>query len=61
MNNFTVARDGTAKTTIRNATASLGGGASSLLANGGTALIVHAINAENDAGIRSNLQIVTPN
>jgi Cu-Zn family superoxide dismutase len=42
MNNFTVATDGTAKTTIGSVNVSLGHGANSLLANGGTALIVHA-------------------
>jgi Cu-Zn family superoxide dismutase len=42
MNNLTVATDGTAKTTIGNPNVSLGDGANSLFANGGTALIVHA-------------------
>ena len=42
MNNVTVATDGTAKTTTGSASVSLGHGANSLLANGGTALIVHA-------------------
>jgi superoxide dismutase, Cu-Zn family len=41
MNNFTVAAAGTAKTTVSNANATLGAGANSLFANGGTALIVH--------------------
>jgi len=42
LNNFTVATDGTAKTTTGSAHVSLGDGANSLLANGGTALVVHA-------------------
>ena len=42
LNNFTVAPDGTAKTTITSATATLGGDATSLFANGGTSLVVHA-------------------
>ena len=42
LNNFTVAADGTAKTTITNATATLGGDATSLFANGGTSLVIHA-------------------
>ena len=42
LNNFTVAADGTAKTTISDATATLGGGANSLFANGGTSLVIHA-------------------
>jgi Cu-Zn family superoxide dismutase len=42
MNNFTVTAAGTAKATVTNANASLGTGANSLFANGGTALVVHA-------------------
>jgi Cu-Zn family superoxide dismutase len=42
MNNFTGATDGSAKTTIGNANVSLGDGADSLFANGGSALTVHA-------------------
>jgi superoxide dismutase, Cu-Zn family len=42
MNNFTVAPAGTAKTTVSNANASLGTGANSIFANGGTALMIHA-------------------
>lgn len=42
MNNFTVAADGTAKATIANPRVSLGSGANSVFANGGTALVVHA-------------------
>ena len=42
MNNFTVAADGTAKVTISDPDATLGSNASSLLSNGGTALMIHA-------------------
>jgi Cu-Zn family superoxide dismutase len=42
MSNFTVAAAGTAKASITNANVTLGAGANSLLANGGTALMVHA-------------------
>lgn len=42
MNNFTVAADGTAKTTVTNPNATLGSDASSLFTNGGTALVIHA-------------------
>jgi Cu-Zn family superoxide dismutase len=42
MPNFTVAAGGTAKTTVSNANVTLGTGANSLFANGGTALMVHA-------------------
>ncbi len=42
MPNFTVKANGTAKATIRNPRVSLGDGANSLFANGGTALMVHA-------------------
>ncbi len=43
MNNFTVTAAGTAKTTVVNANASLGTGPNSLVANGGAALVVHAV------------------
>ena len=42
MPNFTVAAAGTAKATVSNANVTLGTGANSLFANGGTALMVHA-------------------
>ncbi len=42
MPNFTVAADGTAKTTIVNAKVTLGAGDNSVYANGGTALMIHA-------------------
>jgi len=42
MPNFTVAADGTAKTTIVNSKVTLGEGANSVYANGGTALMIHA-------------------
>jgi superoxide dismutase, Cu-Zn family len=42
MNNFTVAAAGTAKATVSNANVTLGEGANSVFANGGTALMVHA-------------------
>jgi Cu-Zn family superoxide dismutase len=42
MPNFTVAADGTAKTTVTNTSATLGSDANSLFSNGGTALLVHA-------------------
>ncbi len=42
MNNFTVSAAGTAKTSVTNANVSLGTGANSLFAGGGTALMVHA-------------------
>ncbi|MEZ5294434.1 MAG: superoxide dismutase family protein [Vicinamibacterales bacterium] len=42
MPNFTVAADGTAKTTIVDKNVTLGEGANSVFANGGTALMVHA-------------------
>ena len=42
MSNFTVAANGAAKTTVSNANVTLGTGANSLFANGGTALMVHA-------------------
>lgn len=41
MNNFTVAADGTAKTTVTNANVSLGSDPNSLFTNGGTALMIH--------------------
>ncbi|MEP7116537.1 MAG: superoxide dismutase family protein [Acidobacteriota bacterium] len=42
MANFTVAADGTAKTTIVNTKVTLGAGDNSVYANGGTALMIHA-------------------
>ena len=42
MSNFTVTAAGTAKTTVSDANVTLGAGANSLFANGGTALMVHA-------------------
>ncbi len=42
MNNITVGADGTAKATIVNKQVSLGAGANSLFANGGTSLVIHA-------------------
>jgi Cu-Zn family superoxide dismutase len=42
MNNFTVSADGTAKGTVTDTRVSLGGGANSIFANGGTALMIHA-------------------
>jgi superoxide dismutase, Cu-Zn family len=42
MANFTVAANGTAKTTLTNKNVTLGDGANSLYANGGTALVIHA-------------------
>src|SRR5450756_409666 len=42
MNNFTVAANGTAKTTVTNSRVSLGMGANSVFSNGGTALVIHA-------------------
>jgi len=42
MPNFTVKPDGTAKITVENAAVTLGDGANSLFAGGGTALMIHA-------------------
>jgi len=42
MSNFTVSKKGTAKTTVKNDRVTLGEGAHSLFANGGTALVIHA-------------------
>jgi len=42
MNNFTVAANGTAKTTVTDSRVTLGTGANSVFTNGGTALVVHA-------------------
>lgn len=42
MANFTVAANGTAKTTITNKNVIMGDGANSIYANGGTALMIHA-------------------
>lgn len=41
MMNFTVAQNGTAKTTVTDSSVTLGEGASSVFSNGGTALMVH--------------------
>lgn len=42
MMNFTVAANGTAKTTIVNKNVTMADGANSIYANGGTALVIHA-------------------
>jgi Cu-Zn family superoxide dismutase len=42
MNNFTVKANGTARVTVTDPRVNLGDGASSLFANGGTALVIHA-------------------
>ena len=42
MNNFMVAANGTAKTTVTDPRVTLGMGANSVYANGGTALVIHA-------------------
>jgi Cu-Zn family superoxide dismutase len=42
MNNFTVGADGTAKITVMNKQVTLGAGANSVFANGGTSLVIHA-------------------
>ena len=42
MPNFTVAANGTAKTTVTNKNVTMTDGANSLYANGGTALVIHA-------------------
>ena len=42
MPNFMVKADGTAKTSIDNAAVTLGDGANSVFAGGGTALVIHA-------------------
>jgi len=42
MANFTVGAKGTAKVTIKNANVTMGDGANSVFANGGTALMIHA-------------------
>lgn len=42
MANFTVAANGTAKTSVANKNVTMGGEANSLYANGGTALVIHA-------------------
>lgn len=42
MNNFVVGADGTAKVAITNRQVTLGAGASSVFANGGTSLVIHA-------------------
>lgn len=42
MDNFTVASDGTAKTTTSDPRVTLGSGSNSVFGNGGTALVIHA-------------------
>ncbi len=42
MKNFTVSAKGTAKTTVLDPNVTLGDGANSVFANGGTALVIHA-------------------
>jgi superoxide dismutase, Cu-Zn family len=42
MDNFTVKADGTARVTVTDPRVNLGNGASSIFANGGTALVIHA-------------------
>ncbi len=42
MNNFTVAANGTAKVNVTNTRVTLGEGANSVFAGGGTALVIHA-------------------
>jgi superoxide dismutase, Cu-Zn family len=42
MSNFTVGADGTARVTVTNKQVTLGAGANSLFANGGTSLVIHA-------------------
>jgi superoxide dismutase, Cu-Zn family len=42
MSNFTVAGNGTAKTTVTDPRVSMGTGANSVYTNGGTALVIHA-------------------
>lgn len=42
MPNFTVAANGTAKTTVTNKNVTMSDGANSIYANGGTAIIIHA-------------------
>jgi Cu-Zn family superoxide dismutase len=42
MNNFTVAANGTAKTTVTDPRVSMGTEANSVFSNGGTALVIHA-------------------
>ncbi len=42
MANFTAKANGTAKSTIKNADVTLGEGANSVFANGGTAIVIHA-------------------
>jgi Cu-Zn family superoxide dismutase len=65
MSNFTVAATGTAKATLSNANVTLGTGAHSLLASGGTALVVHAAaddmktDPDGNAGDRIACGVVT--
>ena len=42
MNNFTVAADGTARTTLTDPRVTLGTGPNSVFSSGGTALVIHA-------------------
>ena len=42
MNNFTVAANGTAKTTVTDERVSVGPGTNSVFSGGGTALVIHA-------------------
>jgi Cu-Zn family superoxide dismutase len=65
MSNFTVAAAGTAKATVANANVTLGAGANSLSANGGTALMVHAAaddmksDPDGNAGARIACGVIT--
>ena len=65
MSNFTVAAAGTAKATVTNANVTMGAGANSLLANGGTALMVHAAaddmksDPDGNAGARIACGVIT--
>lgn len=66
MPNITVADDGTAKATLRNADVTLGPGSNSVYANGGTSLMIHekADDMKSDpagnAGGRIACGVVTP-
>jgi Cu-Zn family superoxide dismutase len=65
MSNFTVAAAGTAKATVANPNVTLGAGANSLLANGGTSLMVHAAaddmksDPDGNAGARIACGVIT--
>ena len=65
VNNITVTAGGTAKATVSNANVSLGTGANSLFANGGTALLIHAAaddmktDPDGNAGARIACGVVT--